>query len=285
MGDSYLIESVKIFKFLNTNDPTPEQACEMDEVAIEDPLEIQVVHFSRERQKQTRNRIAITMRTPGSDLELASGFLFSESILKSPHDILQIKQCPNLLEFTLSPICKLELERFERHSYVSSSCGICGKRSIEQVWEQTQHCDHTAYGTGPFVSSQIISRLPQELHKAQRIFSRTGGLHASGLFSDTGKLLLIQEDVGRHNALDKVIGRAFLDQLLPLDRSILMLSGRVSFELMQKAAIAGIRIIVAVGAPSTLAVRIAKEFDLTLIGFAKEQRFNIYHGEWRVKSP
>lgn len=279
-----MVESVKIFRLLKTYDRAPKQTCVMDEVAIEDPLEIRVIHFSKERKKQIRTRIAITMRTPGSDLELASGFLYNESLLKSPHDILKVQQRPNLLEFMLSPSCNLEIERLQRYSYVSSSCGICGKQSIEQVWKQTQQCDSSGYGTGPFISSQIISQLSEKLYKAQKIFARTGGLHASGLFSDKGELLLVREDIGRHNALDKVIGRAFLDRLLPLDCAILMLSGRISFELMQKAAMAGIRMIVAVGAPSTLAVKIAQELDLTLIGFAKEQRFNIYHGEWRVKS-
>jgi FdhD protein len=257
---------------------------EIDEVAIEEPLEIRLVHFSRGRgqAQPNRNRIAVTMRTPGHDLELALGFLYSESILTSPDEILSFHRGPNLIELTLSPSCRIDPERFQRRFYVSSSCGVCGKSSIDEVWEQARHCDRTGPGTHPFISAELIAELPKRLRDAQEGFSRTGGLHASGLFSESGDLLVLREDVGRHNALDKVIGRAFLNRQLPLDHTVLALSGRVSFELMQKAAMAGIRVITAVGAPSSLAVRLAQEFDLTLIGFVRNQRFNIYHGDWRI---
>jgi FdhD protein len=222
------------------------------------------------------------MRTPGNDQELAAGYLYSESILKAPQEILSYRLGENLIELALSPHCRIDLKRVQRQSYISSSCGVCGKTSIEAVSELAHHCDRSAPGSYPFIPAEIISELPNLLRDAQEGFARTGGLHASALFDERGNLILAREDVGRHNALDKVIGRAFLDGLLPLDRSILVLSGRVSFELVQKAAMAGIRVIVAVGAPSSLAVQLAKEFDLTLIGFVRNQRFNIYHGEWRI---
>lgn len=278
------IESTPIQRCDSLHAPGFECRPEVDDIAIEEPLEIRLTHFTRDRgqPRQNRHRVAITMRTPGHDLELAAGFLFSESILKSPSEIHSYRKGPNLIELALSPHCRIDVTRIQRQFYVSSSCGVCGKTSIEEVSELARHCDRSAPGSYPFVSAQLISEFPSLLRDAQEGFARTGGLHASGLFTVDGDLILAREDVGRHNALDKIIGRAFLNGLLPLDRAVLVLSGRVSFELMQKAAMAGIRVIIAVGAPSSLAVQLAKEFDLTLIGFVRDRRFNIYHGDWRV---
>jgi FdhD protein len=256
----------------------PSHIQEMDPVTIEEPLEIRI------RAGTILQRIAVTMRTPGHDLELALGFLFGEGVIRSRSEVLgQRSSRANEIEIELDPTSKLDLKRFERNFYVSSSCGVCGKSSLEAVWEQTRYCDQTGPGTGPFIQAELISSLPGLLREKQLAFSKTGSLHGSGLFSTEGKLLSAMEDVGRHNALDKIIGSAWMSEQLPLDQTLLLLSGRVSFELMQKAAMAGIRIIAAVGAPSSLAVSLAKEFDLTLIGFVREKRFNIYHGSWRLR--
>jgi FdhD protein len=278
----YWLKAQKPFqKPLMTNDS------QMDELAVEEPLEIRLVHISKSQElpHPTRSKIAVTMRTPGHDIELAAGYLFAESVLTSPDQILETRSESNWVEFTLSPEVRMDLRHHERRTYVSSSCGVCGKSSIEDICEEARYSDQNRPGSPPFISAQLIADLPNRLRDAQRGFSKTGGTHASGLFTARGELQCLREDVGRHNALDKVIGRAFLDRKLPLDQSILILSGRVSFELMQKAAMAGIRVIAAVGAPSSLAVQIAQEFDLTLIGFIRDGHFNVYHGDWRVIPP
>lgn len=286
------IERLSINKYwLKAHEPFFTSVSQVDELAIEEPLEIRVVHTirtvaqSKELPHPTRSKIAVTMRTPGHDLELAAGYLFSESILTSPDQILETRSDTNWVEFTLSPEIDLDLRHHERRSYVSSSCGVCGKASIEDICEGARYSDHNRPGSPPFISAQLIVDLPNRLRESQKGFSQTGGTHASGLFTAHGELQYLREDVGRHNALDKVIGRTFLDRKLPLQQSVLVLSGRVSFELMQKAAMAGIRVIAAVGAPSSLAVQIAQELDLTLIGFIRDGHFNVYHGDWRVIPP
>jgi FdhD protein len=276
--------SVIKYKYSKAGSPL---ALDTDQVAVEEPLEIRL----RKNGSPSVHRIAVTMRTPDDnpehDLELALGFLFGEGIIRSRSEIVGHRLEKNQVEIELRTTLDADtIRRYERSFFVSSSCGVCGKSSIEAVWETTRGCDRTGPGTGPFVKAQGILSLPERLRAAQLAFARTGGLHGAGLFSTQGELLCAREDVGRHNALDKVIGYALLQDSarlrLPLENSLLALSGRISFELMQKAAMAGIRVIVAVGAPSSLAVELAQELDLTLIGFVREGRLNIYHGEWRI---
>jgi FdhD protein len=255
-----------------------------DALAVEEPLEIRL----------GQKTVSITMRTPGNDLELATGFLFTEGLIQSADQILEIKNCgpalsqaqsQNVVRVELRPEVKIDLKRLERHFYTSSSCGVCGKTSIEALQVKNNYFIPPGENSkGPFVSSELIHDLPRRLRESQAVFDRTGGLHASALFSLEGRELCVREDVGRHNALDKLIGWACLENGLPLDEAVLLVSGRASFELIQKAVTAGIRIFAAVGAPSSLAVELARESNLTLLGFVREQRFNIYHGEWRIRA-
>jgi FdhD protein len=237
------------------------------------------------------------MRTPGDDADLAAGFLFTEGILRSPDEILQIRHCglkirsgkgaierasalnSNTIRVDLRENIEVDLKRLERHFYTSSSCGVCGKTSIEAVGTGVKKLSDTGF----VVSRDVIHQLPARLRSAQSVFDETGGLHASGLFTADGRLDVICEDVGRHNALDKVIGRKFLAGEMPLSDRILIVSGRASFELVQKALMAGIPILAAVGAPSSLAVELAREFGMTLIGFVRDGRFNIYNGGKRIQ--
>jgi FdhD protein len=222
------------------------------------------------------------MRTPGHDAELAAGFLLSEGIITGPADILSLahhadprrpKERGNVLRATLAPGLALELDRLERHFYTTSSCGVCGKTSIDAV--KAASCPTP-------LPAILIHQLPQRQRAAQAVFEQTGGLHATALFSAAGELLLLREDVGRHNAFDKVVGAALLAGQLPLSQHIVLLSGRASFELVQKAALAGVAILAAVGAPSSLAVEAAEEFGLTLLGFVRNERFNIYTHAQRI---
>lgn len=241
-----------------------------DVLAIEEPLEISI---------DGRN-ISITMRTPGNDEELAVGFLFSEGILRDRSQVSAVSITgENQVNVSLMNPAGLDLARLDRHFYTSSSCGVCGKMSIQAL--ETTGCpaipsDH------PLLDPAVIGRLPEMLRPSQLVFARTGGLHGAALFDPAGNLLDLREDVGRHNAVDKLIGAAFLRDDLPLSDRILLLSGRASFELVQKAVMAGIGAIVAVGAPSSLAVELASQFGITLIGFARPARFNVYTGESRL---
>ncbi len=243
---------------------------EQDWVAVEEPLEIRA---------EGRN-VAITMRTPGHDPELAAGFLFTEGIVHDANDIVKIVVVePNVIDVQVSR--PIDLERLERHFYMSSSCGVCGKTSIQSV--EAAGCvllDRER----PVVDAEIIHRLPGALRARQAVFDRTGGLHAAALFDTNGDLIEVREDVGRHNALDKLIGNAVLGRRTPLAESILLVSGRVSFELVQKAAMAGLAMIAAVGAPSSLAIETALRFGMTLAGFVRDGRFNLYSGPWRIRS-
>lgn len=252
-----------------------------DQLAVEEPLEIRV----------GEKTVSITMRTPGQDFDLAYGFLYTEGIIRNKTDVLEIRSCgpvlnasqsQNIVRIELDPLVSVNLKVLERHFYTSSSCGVCGKTSIEALKVQSPYLNLAAQENLSF-SAQDIIRMPDILRSAQNIFGQTGGLHASALFSVDGQLLLTREDVGRHNALDKVIGHALMNGLLPLSNVLLLVSGRASFELVQKAAMAGIRVLAAVGAPSSLAVDLAKESDMTLLGFLRNGRFNLYHGEWRVQ--
>lgn len=257
-----------------------------DLLAVEEPLEIRI-GYGTENERQQKS-ISVTMCTPGSDFELATGFLFTEGIIKSKNDILSTRYFTginttenkdNIVLVELQPGVVFDAKKIERHFYTSSSCGVCGKSSIDAVkniFENDPVSDNIK------IDAPVIIELPELLRKRQEVFEDTGGLHASALFNLQGKLLLLREDVGRHNALDKLVGAALSAGDLPLDQHILLLSGRASFELIQKAAMAGIRIVCAVGAPSSLAVEMAKEFKMTLVGFLRDKRFNIYSGEQRI---
>jgi FdhD protein len=259
-----------------------------DSLAIEEPLEIRL-EFGPKNNRQTQN-ISVTMRTPGNDKELALGFLFTEGILSRQTDIAHIEHTfiacaenkENTIHVSLTEDTIPNLHNTERNFYTTSSCGVCGKGSINAIRTvsayQKQEDDN-------FIGTAILHELPVILSKHQKVFADTGGLHASALFMPNGELLLVREDVGRHNALDKLIGAAINNNWLPLTKNILLLSGRASFELVQKAAMAGITVIAAVGAPSSLAVELANEFNITLIGFLRNERFNIYTAAHRILIP
>lgn len=257
-----------------------------DHLAKEEPLEIQLAHGPL-TQRQRLN-LAITMRTPGQDFDLVYGFLFTEGLIQSRKDVLQMRYPgvqlsaeaqENSILVELHPDLVFDEKRLQRHFYTSSSCGVCGKASLEMV---QQHSAFVLPAQQPFVSADLLLNLPQALLSAQSLFKHTGGIHATGLFTINGDLLHLREDVGRHNALDKVIGAALQKQELPLSDTILLLSGRAGFELVQKAVMAGIPIVAAVGAPSSLAVELAEAYSLTLLGFLRDGGFNLYTGEERI---
>ena len=247
-----------------------------DKVAVEEPLEIGITAHG-----QMKKNISVTMRTPGNDTELAMGFLFTEGIILDSNQIKDVQCDENKVNITLLESVHIDFRKLERHFYTTSSCGICGKSSIDSIRTECQF-DYDAYAMS--ITPQIILSLTSRVREEQNVFEQTGGLHACALFDMEGLLIRVFEDVGRHNALDKLIGDAFLKNELPLNKHLLLLSGRASFELIQKSAMAGIRFILSVGAPSSLAVELADEFGLTLIGFLSDKRFNIYSGHHRVKS-
>ena len=246
-----------------------------DELAREEPLEIRV---------ETRP-VSVTMRTPGHDRELATGFLLSEGLITSKEDILDIKPYPreeagNVIDVFLSPNVKVDFASLTRHVFASSSCGICGKASIDAVHRQFPPATSELK-----VEARTLLSLPQKLQGAQETFARTGGLHAAALFDPSGNLVTVREDVGRHNAVDKVLGYGLLKGLLPFDHQILLVSGRASFEIMQKALAGRIAIVAAVSAPSSLAVDFAEASGQTLVGFLRGERMNIYAHAQRVRLP
>jgi FdhD protein len=282
----YLIMPVTSIKYLPiTKVNASESVNSSDALAIEEPLEIRL-EYGPNDGRQVRN-ISVTMRTPGHDEELASGFLFTEGIVKSAAEIANITHCfiacaenqENIIQVSLDETTLPHLQNIERNFYTTSSCGVCGKGSINAIRTAVAFVQT---GGDNCITTEVLYRLPEMLRKHQVVFDDTGGLHASALFTAKGDLLLVREDVGRHNALDKLVGAALKMYKLPLNQHILMLSGRASFELVQKAAMAGINIIAAVGAPSSLAVQLAEEFNITLIGFLRGQRFNIYSGGHRI---
>jgi FdhD protein len=268
-----------------------------DILAVEEPLEIRVGHY--EQGKGVHRALSITMRTPGADRELAAGFLFTEGIISSSDQIKEIRHCgprigagkgtvdrskalsSNTIRVDLNSDVELDLSALNRNFYTTSSCGVCGKSSIDALATAVKPLSTNDLAVPP----ELIRLLPNRLRTAQSIFDQTGGLHACALFSVNGELDVVREDVGRHNALDKIIGAKFLAGEIPLSDSVLLVSGRASFELVQKALMAGIPIMAAVGAPSSLAVDLAREFGMTLVGFVKDDSFNIYAGEQRVTTP
>ena len=245
-----------------------------DELAVEEPLEIRVRGHS----------VAVTMRTPGHDKELAAGFLLTEGIIHHRADIVEIAPClesaapENTLNVFLAPAVEVDFSRLTRHVFATSSCGLCGKTTIEAV---QQHFPQVKSNTT--VAAEILARLPERMRAAQRTFARTGGLHAAAIFDPRGKLVVLREDVGRHNAVDKVLGHGFLENKLPFDSHLLLVSGRASFEIMQKALAGGIPIVAAVSAPSSLAVEFARESRQTLAGFLRGQTMNVYSWPERIK--
>lgn len=244
-----------------------------DVLAVEEPLEIVLVW--REKEKWQQKSLSITMRTPGNDEELALGFLFSEGLIFDRSEVEKVRVSPliNKVFVEVIPLVAERSQRLQRHFYTTSSCGVCGKASLEAV-QQTAH--YAIPEVTPLITQEILFRLPQLLREAQATFDQTGGLHASGLFDTQGNLIVLREDVGRHNALDKVIGYILNTTTLPLSNQILLLSGRISFELVQKAVMAGIPFIAAIGAPSSLAVSLAQEHNITLIGFLRDSHANVY---------
>ena len=261
-----------------------------DSIAIEEPLEIRVV-YGAAGQRRSKN-LSITMRTPGNDPELAAGFLLSEGIIQSPSELIGFESdgpisdgadVGNTIFVELSESTEFDPGKFQRHFYATSSCGVCGKASLETL--RNQHVKPILESVK--VERELIFQLPEMLRKQQGVFDVTGGLHASGLFDFEGNLLSVREDVGRHNAVDKLIGSQILAQsgqsgMLALSGHLLVVSGRASFELMQKALVARIPVLVAVGAPSSLAVELAREFKMVLIGFTSGERFNVYAGDDQI---
>jgi FdhD protein len=260
-----------------------------DALAIEEPLEIRLDYGPV--TNRTVKSISVTMRTPGHDTELAAGFLFTEGIVQNIEDITAVKHCfiacaenkENVIQVSLAEGVVPNLHNTERNFYTTSSCGVCGKGSINAIRTVSSFTNQN--NDQVTINAELLYDLPVVLKQHQAIFADTGGLHASALFNLKGELQLVREDVGRHNALDKLIGAALNKKQLPLNKNILLLSGRASFELVQKAAMAGINIIVAVGAPSSLAVELAAEFNITLAGFLRNNHFNIYTAGHRILLP
>jgi FdhD protein len=257
-----------------------------DVVAAEEPLGIRL-GYSRPDGSRAEEDVSITMRTPGHDADLAVGFLFTEGIIHShaevqgvvPRGEPDLNGLFNSVRVDLAPGVTVDFKRLERHFYTSSSCGVCGKASLDSVAVQSRFDLHDA----PFrIDANVLGRLPAALSSVQDVFEQTGGLHASGLFDASGTIVASREDVGRHNALDKLIGDALLHDRVPLFDHGIVLSGRASFELMQKAKMAGCALVAAVGAPSSLAVELAVQFGITLVGFLKARRFNVYSRPDRV---
>jgi FdhD protein len=254
-----------------------------DTLATEEPMEIRLLAGG------TKQTVAVTMRTPGADFELAAGFLYGEGIVDSPEDILKISYCVdsdidaeqryNIVNVELRGGREFDLRALERNFYTTSACGVCGKASLKQL--ELRGCP--VMPPGPEVTARIIHALPQKLREAQGIFEATGGLHAAALFDKRGELITLREDVGRHNATDKLFGWALMEGRLPLSDHIVIVSGRSSFEILQKCLAAGVPIVCAISAPSSLAVDVAREFGMTLVGFLRGGRFNIYAGSDRIR--
>jgi FdhD protein len=266
----------------NADAQAPAVLRRMDTLVGEEPLEIRVG-----RPGEPRTPLAVTMRTPGDDLDLAVGFLFTEGLITAAEDVLTAQLCAgtnepntyNVVDITLAPYVPQPVTDPARNFYTTSSCGVCGKASIDAVRTKSLFDLGSDEST---VSAAVLAVLPDRLRAAQETFDRTGGLHAAGLFTAAGEAVCVREDVGRHNAVDKVIGWALKSGRVPLRGHVLLVSGRASFELVQKASMAGIPVLAAVSAPSTLAVDLAAEAGLTLVGFLRGASMNVYAGEERV---
>jgi FdhD protein len=261
-----------------------------DELATEEPLEIRLIQGGK------RRTVAVTMRTPGADAELALGFLFAEGVIRGRDDVRRVAPCidtgintgeseeaesgcANVMEVELADgLAEPELAGLERHFFATSACGVCGKASLDALTVRLPG----AITAGPEIPAAVITALPERLRAAQGMFATTGGLHAAALFDAAGELLAVREDVGRHNALDKLIGWALGEGRLPLAGHVVLVSGRSSYEILQKALMAGVPVVCAVSAPSSLAVELAERFGLTLVGFLRGDRFNVYSGVERV---
>jgi FdhD protein len=256
-----------------------------DTLATEEPMEIRLL------SGETKQTVAVTMRTPGADFELAAGFLYGEGIVSSREDILKISYCVdadldaeqqyNIVNVELRDGLDYDLRPLERHFYTTSACGVCGKASLEQL--ELRGCP--VIPAGSEVTPETIYSLPEKLREAQGLFEATGGLHAAALFDADGNLVALKEDVGRHNATDKLLGWALLEEgRLPLSDHAVMVSGRSSFEILQKCLTAGVPIVCAISAPSSLAVDVARQFGMTLVGFLRGNRFNVYSGYERIRA-
>ncbi len=255
-----------------------------DYVATEEPMEIRLLAGGE------RRTVAITMRTPGNDFELAAGFLFSEGIVTSREQIHRVSYCVepgvdaeqqyNIVQVSLRGSALPDLKTLDRHFYVTSACGVCGKASLDALRRR----GGPVLPAGPEVAAEVLAGLPEKLRAAQGLFEATGGLHAAALFDAAGNIIALREDVGRHNAMDKLVGWALLDGRVPLHGHIVMVSGRASFELLQKSHSAGVPIFCAISAPSSLAVDLSREFGMTLVGFLRGRRFNVYAGTERIRS-
>lgn len=254
-----------------------------DHVATEEPMEIRLLAGGE------RRTVAITMRTPGNDFELAAGFLFSEGVVTSREQTHRISYCVdpgvdaeqqyNIVQVTLRGAALPDLRTLDRHFYTTSACGVCGKASLDALRQR----GGPVLPPGPEVAPEFLAGLPEKLRAAQGIFEITGGLHAAAVFDAGGDIVVLREDVGRHNAMDKLVGWALLEGRLPLHGHIVMVSGRASFELLQKSYTAGVPIFCAVSAPSSLAVDLARGFGMTLVGFLRGHRFNVYAGAERIR--
>ncbi|MCB0103602.1 MAG: formate dehydrogenase accessory sulfurtransferase FdhD [Anaerolineales bacterium] len=252
-----------------------------DILATEEPMEILL------RAGDKQQTVAITMRTPGNDYELAAGFLYNEGILQRRDEISGMTYCVdgnqqeyNSLRIQLKADSMPELKQLERHFFTNSACGVCGSAMLDDLSERNL----PVIPAGPIVDVSLITSLPDKLRQSQDLFESTGGLHAAAIFDLDGNLLAVREDVGRHNALDKLIGWGLLNNQLPFHDKVLMVSGRASYELLQKAFVAGVPVFCAVSAPSSLAVQVAEKFGVTLIGFLRGARFNVYTGTQRIKA-
>ncbi len=268
-------------------------------LAVEEPLEIQLGYGTQE--SRAVKSISVTMRTPGYDFELAAGFLMTEGVVRDVNEIERIAYAGsaiidestengttrsalpyqpwnNIVRVDLLSDVTVSLANLQRNFYTTSSCGICGKASLLALQSVCPPRRNNSFS----ISAETLYTLPARLRAAQSVFNRTGGLHGAGLFNADGELLALREDVGRHNAVDKLLGAEFLADRTPLRESLLLLSGRASFELLQKALMGGVAMVASVGAPSSLALRVAREFDITLVGFLRDHHFNVYHGAERV---
>lgn len=273
-------QKIKIKKYSDSDNSSA-----FDQVAIEEPMEIQIC--SNTESLSAAKSISITMRTPGHDQDLAIGFLFSESIIENSDDIAAIDEIgrvdqdsgtSNIIRVTLNSKANLDIKKLERHFYTTSSCGVCGKTSIEAIYNQGCKISKSQFS----IKHSKLTELPKKLRAQQIIFGETGGLHAAAVFNTHGEIILVREDVGRHNAVDKVIGALLKRKQLPANDLGIIVSGRTSFELMQKIIVAGVPILAAVSAPSSLAINLAKEFEVTLVGFLRGNKFNTYSSDYRI---